>query len=219
MKDKKCYMCDATATTEEHVPPKAFFPDILRKKNKNFIIVPSCCEHNNSKGKDDEYVRNIICMSDNSQPPISLNDKVKESLVRRDGSLLNRIKQKSYKEINGENINIKTSIEMIRFGKVFSSMAYGIFYYKYGKTYCGEWKIHFPNLDWPLGLNNDIVKDDIQVLNNINKFAKFDCIFDKVPEIFKCYECFVKTRLLYKLVFYQNFVVYIYSLQDINIMK
>jgi len=55
-----CYMCDALATTKEHIPPKALFlkqKDLLREFSlrKELITVPSCEEHNNNKSKDDEY--------------------------------------------------------------------------------------------------------------------------------------------------------------------
>ncbi len=52
-----CYMCDATAVTKEHVPPKCFFPDRLRR---NLVTVPSCVDHNLENSKDVEYVRNVI---------------------------------------------------------------------------------------------------------------------------------------------------------------
>src|SRR5713226_181962 len=53
----KCYMCEAIATSVEHVPPKCFFPKGYRA---NLITVPSCTAHNEQNSKDVEYVRNVI---------------------------------------------------------------------------------------------------------------------------------------------------------------
>ena len=53
----ECYMCDAMATSFEHVPPHCFFPEGYRA---NLITVPSCTAHNEKNSKDVEYVRNVI---------------------------------------------------------------------------------------------------------------------------------------------------------------
>jgi len=53
----ECYMCDASATSEEHVPPECFFP---KDSRTSLITVPSCAEHNEANSKDVEYVRNVI---------------------------------------------------------------------------------------------------------------------------------------------------------------
>lgn len=54
-----CYMCDAEATTVEHVPPKCIFPeskdlsstDKLLDFRKQLITVPSCDDHNGKNQK------------------------------------------------------------------------------------------------------------------------------------------------------------------------
>jgi hypothetical protein len=52
-----CYACDERAVTNEHAPPKCFFPEGHRT---NLITVPSCKGHNNDNSPDVEYVRNAI---------------------------------------------------------------------------------------------------------------------------------------------------------------
>jgi len=54
-----CYMCDAPATTREHVPPRCLFPK-GSKFRANPITVPSCEKHNSEKSKDDELLRNVL---------------------------------------------------------------------------------------------------------------------------------------------------------------
>lgn len=63
-----CYMCEATATSVEHVPPRCLFPeqkDLPSGVNlrKQLITVPSCEAHNTSKSKDDEYLLYALLMN------------------------------------------------------------------------------------------------------------------------------------------------------------
>lgn len=65
---QSCYMCDAIATSVEHVPPKCLFPEQkdlppgvdLRKQ---LITVPACEEHNTHKSRNDEYLLYVLVMS------------------------------------------------------------------------------------------------------------------------------------------------------------
>lgn len=52
-----CYACDNLATSQEHCPPRCFFP---KNERVNLITVPACSEHNNEKSDNDEWVRLII---------------------------------------------------------------------------------------------------------------------------------------------------------------
>jgi hypothetical protein len=56
---KTCYMCDAPATGDEHVPPQCIFPEDT-KYRVNLITVPSCDEHNSKKSKCDEYLKFVL---------------------------------------------------------------------------------------------------------------------------------------------------------------
>lgn len=65
MNNNSCYMCDARATSREHVPPSCFFPsqtEIGADYRKNLITVPSCEIHNSQKSHDDEFFRSIVLM-------------------------------------------------------------------------------------------------------------------------------------------------------------
>jgi hypothetical protein len=60
-----CYMCDRTATSSEHAPPRCIFPEQKDLPpgvdyRKNLIKVPSCDEHNTQKSKEDEYLLYIL---------------------------------------------------------------------------------------------------------------------------------------------------------------
>jgi hypothetical protein len=53
-------MCLLPATTVEHVPPRALFPEFKDSGGRDFrlnlVTVPSCTIHNNSKSDDDEFL-------------------------------------------------------------------------------------------------------------------------------------------------------------------
>lgn len=56
----RCYMCQAHATSREHVPPKNLFPEAKdvggNDYRLNLITVPSCDDHNIEKSHDDEFL-------------------------------------------------------------------------------------------------------------------------------------------------------------------
>ena len=61
-------MCDAAATSVEHVPPRCLFPEQKDLSSgvdlrKQLITVPSCDVHNSSKSKDDEYLLYALSMN------------------------------------------------------------------------------------------------------------------------------------------------------------
>lgn len=83
-------MCDATATSVEHVPPRCLFPE--RKDlpegedlRKQLITVPSCDVHNSSKSKDDEYLLYALSMNIPNNPTASnhFSTKVLRAIQRR----------------------------------------------------------------------------------------------------------------------------------------
>jgi len=224
-------MCENEATTEEHIPPKCFFPEEERKKNSNFIIVPSCKEHNNNNSKDVEYVRNIICMIKDSITPYEIREKTKRSL-RRGPGLLTTIKEKSARYIFEEEnkSTLKTELNKRRFYNIMTSMAYGFFNYEFKKNYYGDWSLIISDGDdgdWKIKKPIDV--KEIQMLKNtINDIAKHDFIafklnelkfelfLNKIPEVFQCSHLILQDKIIYKCIFYQGFKVYVYSNSNIT---
>jgi hypothetical protein len=61
---ESCYMCEARATSREHVPPLCLFPKVDVEGDgfrRNLVTVPSCDEHNSKKSADDEFFRALVC--------------------------------------------------------------------------------------------------------------------------------------------------------------
>jgi hypothetical protein len=62
----RCYLCgDTHSITNDHVPPKGFFPE---PRPSDLITVPCCARCNNSFSKDDEAVRTWLCAVIGSTP-------------------------------------------------------------------------------------------------------------------------------------------------------
>ncbi len=58
-----CFMCDESAPTNDHIPPKCIFPeqkDVGVDYRKNLITVPACDNHNLKTSLDDEYLMGIL---------------------------------------------------------------------------------------------------------------------------------------------------------------
>jgi len=134
---KTCYICGTPKSSVEHVPAKCFFPkdSALRK---NLITVPSCPIHNECTSKDDEYVRNVICMSlgTNAIAFKQFIDKVQESLSNSPALAditFQNTKQVYFKEEENNDFQ-KTyafEIDRDRFDRVMKKMGYALYYHKF----------------------------------------------------------------------------------------
>lgn len=100
MSATQCYMCDATATSVEHVPPRCLFPeqkDLPSGVNlrKQLITVPSCDVHNTSKSKDDEYLLYALSMNIPNNPTASNHFSTKIlRAIQRNPSVIKKFTEK-----------------------------------------------------------------------------------------------------------------------------
>lgn len=131
-KGKKCFICGKQAISNEHTPAKCFFPDGPKSKQ---IKVFSCKYHNQDTSKDDEYIRNIIVMSNNNnQTAFNIfQNKCMNSFRRRPEFLKSLIDSGIPTHIN-KNDEIKQTkafpIEFDRFEKIMRKISYALFYHK-----------------------------------------------------------------------------------------
>lgn len=87
---KTCYMCDRDSTSDEHIPPRCFFPeskDVIDGKDyrKNLITVRSCDKHNSHKSGHDEWLFSVFAanMHANSVGRLHQNTKLTRMVERR----------------------------------------------------------------------------------------------------------------------------------------
>jgi hypothetical protein len=78
-----CYLCrDSNASTNDHIPPKGFFPE---PRPSNLITIPCCLRCNNDFSKDDEAVRTWFSASIGATPAGEwiLKNKVAPGIMTR----------------------------------------------------------------------------------------------------------------------------------------
>lgn len=121
----KCYFkgCQAQPTTDEHAPPKSFFP---KDKRINLITVPSCKEHNNYKSHDDLYVLAQVTM--NSSPKNRARDvfmkSISPQLEYNQNALRNYLVAGSQKSLLG---GVSYKVENKRVGDFFDALCFAVF--------------------------------------------------------------------------------------------
>ena len=133
-------MCDAPATSKEHVPPKCIFPE--RKDSdgqylrEGLITVPSCELHNSKKSADDEFLMVSIAglFSNNSIGYQHKMTKVNRAIKKAS----NRLLDKAFLERKHFIVPLKDNkfIEVIRgtpdfkrLEKCFEQIALGLFFH------------------------------------------------------------------------------------------
>ncbi|MBA4143877.1 MAG: hypothetical protein H0X43_13045 [Nitrosospira sp.] len=97
----KCYLCNATATTRDHVPPVGLFP---HPRPKNLITVPACESCNQKNSLHDEYFRLIVATSSpNSAASLSLlHQRILPRMKRRPALITSFMKSLQWAEIKSK---------------------------------------------------------------------------------------------------------------------
>ena len=190
-------MCDLPSTSNEHVPPKCFFPE---KKDlpqgvdlrKNLFKVPSCDEHNSQKSHDDEYFLYVLSSSFqiNEVGKNLYRTKVRRA-IKRNSSVLGKIASTAT-PVNFIDPKSKQNIESVahsldptRFNTMIDRLARAIYFYHFKD----KW---FYNIKYQaefLFATTDISDKRNERLKEISKkadewFSNAD-FFGENPEVFK----------------------------------
>ena len=151
-----CYMCPATETSREHVPPVCFFPekkDLLPgiDLRRNLITVPSCDAHNSQKSKDDQYFWQLITATRdlNECGKRMVCTKIARSISRRPalvGSLM-RTAVPAYTLDPGTgrwSETVKVQFDAPRLSRVLEQFARALYFWHFGSRWPGV-VATFPN--------------------------------------------------------------------------
>lgn len=126
-------MCGKESSSDEHAPPKCFFPKGMRNQ---LITVRSCKVHNNDTSSDDEYARNIITMSiENNQSSIDHFMNKSLSSFRRNKALTKSIIETLTDQSKYKDGAKSVLIDRKRFDMVIRKVAYALFYKEYSTTW------------------------------------------------------------------------------------
>ena len=134
-------MCHRKATSKEHVPPKGFFPDEMRK---NLITVPSCDVHNNKKTGDDEWlmilISTSIATSDLARDKIF--PKLKRGISKSPGKL-GIFKNLSPITVDGVATGA-FEIDTVRIRATFAAIAKGLYFHTFHQKFLENVGIFLP---------------------------------------------------------------------------
>ena len=208
--DQYCYLCGEPKTSAEHVPARCFFPKDSEFR-KDLIKVPSCARHNEATSMDDEYVRNIICMSIGTNP-IAFRQFIEEvqksfehSIKLQQSTFQNT--QKVYVEgREGIQTTFAFEIDRNRFDKVMKKIGYALYYHKYNKVWQRGLIVATDCL-----LNVGMQQDENGQLISLYRQLMIEPIFDgKNPKVFqyKFQETECEDVILW-MKFYEGFEVFI----------
>jgi hypothetical protein len=151
---KTCYYCGKPATSTEHVPPKALFPEQKDSPEgvdyrKNLFTVPSCDEHNSVKSHDDEYIMYILAMSLPSNAIGRLLYKTKVTRAIKRNSAIIRMLLKDKRPVILRDTQTNTWLESIalkvdynRLKNAFAHIAKAIYYMELNRIHIGDIKVH-----------------------------------------------------------------------------
>ena len=129
-----CYRCGKPATTNEHVPPKSFFP---RGGNLQLKTVPSCQEHNNGKSGDDQYLLTHITMhaakGDNLAKRLFLRSVVPQ--LERSALFRQRIAGDRVERGDG---SVAYPVDTARCDRFFDHLCYALYFDKFGESFSDD---------------------------------------------------------------------------------
>lgn len=217
-------MCSNEATSDEHVPPRCFFPklkDLPTGVNyrKDLITVPSCDSHNSEKSKDDEYLRMVVVShyENNLVAQRHFSKKIMRSIARRP-SLLGIIKEPRPAMVEGKSTGAFT-VDRARFDRAMDCIVRALYYNDTKKKWIEPITIQTPAL---FPIEREDYKEIYRNIQHIGLMA--DKIFETSPRIGSNQEIFYYQiycveqlrRLLVKMVFYEGYIVVAYSSPTIN---
>ena len=135
-----CYMCDAPATSREHVPPSSFFPAGHRT---GLWTVPACSNHNHDNSLDVEYTRSIIALDVNTNQIARelVSGKVSRAHERRPLLKARTFRRVAPALVRGQRTAIFEA-DFPRFERIISSIACAIYFREAGARWRRDWLVY-----------------------------------------------------------------------------
>ncbi len=192
-------MCPAAETTREHVPPRAFFPKSMRQ---NLWTVPSCELHNVDHSADVEYVRNAVCIQDGTNAVAEQTLEVAKRSWEYSPGLFKRTFQKfRTMHIGGEEKGA-FPFDLPRVERVMSAIAHGLAYRDFGRAYIGKWRVFCATL------RSEGPSPQWDAFREMVRNAGYEPVAVPVPHVFAYAIHRMDTGFIYRMTFYEGFVVH-----------
>ena len=186
---KICYMCDSPAITQEHAPPRCFFPEAKDLPNSNvdlrndLVTVPSCALHNSAKSADDEYAMVLAVMHfENNMTALNqFSTKVIRAL-RRSPAFISRVFDQPRSATVGGVPTITVDVDLDRFYRVMEHTAHALAFSQLGSRLIGRFAVwstafRFPDLRPHPGY--------VELASRLRQLLKDTPQLGKNPEVFR----------------------------------
>ena len=149
MPPSTCYMCDATSTSIEHVPPRCLFPEQRdlppdADLRRQLITVPSCRVHNTERSQDDEYLLYALVMSlpNNQTAADHFSTKILRAIARRPTVI--KMFTRTQLRVTIENSEtgevqetLALQVDHSRLGQALEKIGRALYFHHFGTPYAG----------------------------------------------------------------------------------
>jgi hypothetical protein len=207
-------MCPREATSREHVPPAAFFPEPKDSPNgkdyrRNLLTVPSCRVHNTARSGDDQYIAVVIAstIQSNEVAHRLMTPKTIRALHQRPGLVgffhgLTAIHVGAFE--TGAFL-----VDRARFDRAADHYARGLYYNNFTDKLTGTLKIHTSSLFLASGADSPVFNAQLQELTDvISRGVQTAPHEGQNPDIFYYQVIRDSTnRAIIRMVFYGGFVI------------
>lgn len=168
-----CYACALPATSREHAPPRALFPEAKDLTpgldlRRNLISVPSCDAHNSQTSKDDEYLMWLLSLPQaNATKDAHFESKAMRAFRRRPATfvcLMANLTQVQLVDESGEVYETAAfEVDLQRFDRCMWKTAVALYYDETGKKWLGGSRVLsnvFVDLDGSDAEKHNAIRED-----------------------------------------------------------
>jgi hypothetical protein len=150
-RQNECYLCSSPATTADHVPPLAFFPE---KKDaadgedyrSNLITVPACEACNHGFSADDEYAAYVVlCALGNNSIALTQWQTKAMRAMRKNRAVASYFARATPVIVDGK-ATIQYKVDTPRLQRVMVRIAKGLYWKEYGQKLAGKWHALSPQM-------------------------------------------------------------------------
>lgn len=141
--DDTCYVCGQAATTDEHVPPRSWFPESRRD---GLLTVRSCTSHNNENSLDVEYVGFVLTLTSGSTEARDVfENQVARAIAKGKGPRGRVLSEMSIMELDGE-LQLVVEPEPDRLRTAFYAIGSALHFIEYKRPSSDRFYLYSPSI-------------------------------------------------------------------------
>lgn len=209
-------MCEALATSDEHIPPKCIFPEKKDLRDGTDLRsalykVPACDAHNSNKSHDDEYLLYVLTgtFQINKVGQNHYNSKTRRA-IKRNPSLLKKFAKaampvKVTDPLSGSMVDLVAyKLDEDRFDIIIDRLSRAIYYHHYKKKWLGHVKYMAEFLFATVDLSDESNSRIKAISKAADEWFSKTIYYGENPEVFKYQVIETKDSIKLRLHFYQG---------------